>query len=243
MNRLIAWWANNHVAANLMMIGIFLAGIIGFNSLEREMEPQVRFPGLQIMVAWPGASPQEVEEQLVARIQQSLASLPHPAQDQARQTLASYLEYKLAVSQLEDSYGGSDYTLTLDELALRMDDVQQLRRHHLDSATADAFFRADEAIDEFQLQRMAISQNDELTPDEKASRMTRPSRGSRNRCDKRGSSPVVLRPISRLREGWLMTRRRFTDTGKKCSAPKLPKNLPGSMTNSRIGSAAGRLTG
>lgn len=120
---------------------------------------------------------EESLEQLVARIQQSLASLPHPAQDQARQTLASYLEYKLAVSQLEDSYGGSDYTLTLDELALRMDDVQQLRRHHLDSATADAFFRADEAIDEFQLQRMAISQNDELTPDEKASRIDKAEQG------------------------------------------------------------------
>ena len=66
MNGLIAWWARNSVAANLVMIGIFVAGTIGFSQMEREMDPQVRFPGLQIMVSWPGAAPQEVEEQIVA---------------------------------------------------------------------------------------------------------------------------------------------------------------------------------
>lgn len=75
MNKLIAWWANNSVAANLVMIGIFVAGFIGFNSLEREMDPQVRFPGLQINVGWPGASPQDVEEQLVARIEEAVSDL------------------------------------------------------------------------------------------------------------------------------------------------------------------------
>ena len=44
MNSLIEWWARNTVAANLLMVGIFVAGIIGFTSLEREMDPQVRFP-------------------------------------------------------------------------------------------------------------------------------------------------------------------------------------------------------
>ena len=52
MNGLIAWWARNSVAANLVMIGIFVAGTIGFSQMEREMDPQVRFPGLQIM--FPG---------------------------------------------------------------------------------------------------------------------------------------------------------------------------------------------
>ena len=75
MNNLIAWWAKNSVAANLLMIGLFVAGFISFNSMEREMEPQVRFPGLQIHVTWPGASPQEVEEQIVARIEESVRDL------------------------------------------------------------------------------------------------------------------------------------------------------------------------
>ena len=36
MNRLIEWWARNPVAANLLMVGIFEAGVIGFCSESRE---------------------------------------------------------------------------------------------------------------------------------------------------------------------------------------------------------------
>ena len=57
MNGLIAWWARNSVAANLIMVGIFVSGVIGFSNMEREMSPQVRFPGLEIAVSWPGAAP------------------------------------------------------------------------------------------------------------------------------------------------------------------------------------------
>ena len=75
MNNLIAWWARNSVAANLVMTGIFVAGIIGFTSMEREMAPQLRLPMLQITVSWPGAAPQEIEEQIVARIEESVRDL------------------------------------------------------------------------------------------------------------------------------------------------------------------------
>ena len=75
MNHLIEWWARNPVAANLLMVGIFVAGVIGFSSMEREMDPQVRFPGLEIEVFWPGAAPQEVEEQIVARIEEAVSDM------------------------------------------------------------------------------------------------------------------------------------------------------------------------
>ncbi|MEM9531748.1 MAG: efflux RND transporter permease subunit [Pseudomonadota bacterium] len=75
MRGMIRWWARNPVAANLMMVGIFVAGIIGFGQLEREMDPQVRFPGLQIIVPWNGAAPQDVEEQIVSRIEEAVRGL------------------------------------------------------------------------------------------------------------------------------------------------------------------------
>ena len=73
MNGLINWWTRNTVAANLLMFGIFVAGIIGFTSMEREMDPHVRFPGISIEVSWPGASPVEVEEQIIARYKDVIA--------------------------------------------------------------------------------------------------------------------------------------------------------------------------
>ena len=75
MKTIINWWGDNHVAANLLMIGIIFAGFIGFGKMEREMFPTIPFPGMQIVVGWPGASPADVEEQIVNRIEESLKDL------------------------------------------------------------------------------------------------------------------------------------------------------------------------
>lgn len=75
MKGLIGWWASNNVAANLLMIAIVLAGISGFGKLEREIFPTIPFPGMQVIVVWPGASPRDVEEQIVSRIEESLKDL------------------------------------------------------------------------------------------------------------------------------------------------------------------------
>ncbi len=75
MKGIIRWWADNTVAANLLMIGILIAGIIGYNKLEREIFPTIPFPGMQVIVSWPGASPKDVEQQVVSRIEESLKDL------------------------------------------------------------------------------------------------------------------------------------------------------------------------
>lgn len=75
MQRLIAWWVKNPVAANLLMVGILLAGYLGFLAMEREAFPQVKPNQVSISVAWPGAAPQEVEEQIVQRIEEALSNL------------------------------------------------------------------------------------------------------------------------------------------------------------------------
>ena len=75
MKGIIRWWADNTAAANLLMIGILIAGIIGYNKLEREIMPTIPFPGMQVVVSWPGASPKDVELQIVSRIEESLKDL------------------------------------------------------------------------------------------------------------------------------------------------------------------------
>jgi len=121
MNGLIAWWARNSVAANLVMIGIFVAGTIGFSQMEREMDPQVRFPGLQIIVSWPGAAPQEVEEQIVARIEESVRDLD------AIEWVRSFASegvgeiYILAEHQV-------DFTQFMNDVKIRLDSISSFPR-------------------------------------------------------------------------------------------------------------------
>ena len=121
MNGLIAWWARNSVAANLVMIGIFVAGTIGFSQMEREMDPQVRFPGLQIEVFWPGAAPQEVEEQIVARIEESVQDLD--SIEWVRSTSAEGYGgvYILAEQQV-------DFTQFMNDVKIRVDSISSFPR-------------------------------------------------------------------------------------------------------------------
>ena len=75
MKTIIAWWAENKVAANLLMISILMGGIISFFMIEREMEPYVEFPGARVSVTWLGASPQDIEEQIVVRLEEAVSAV------------------------------------------------------------------------------------------------------------------------------------------------------------------------
>ena len=75
MNGLIAWWARNPVAANLLMVGIVITGLLGFMNIEREAFPVVKANNVEVIVAWPGAAPQEVEEQIIVRVEEALTDL------------------------------------------------------------------------------------------------------------------------------------------------------------------------
>jgi len=121
MERLIAWWARNTVAANLVMIGIFVAGIIGFNSMEREMDPQVKFPGLEINISWPGAQPQEVEEQIVARIEEAVRDMD--AIEWVRSTSG---EGFASINILAESQ--VDFAQFMNDVKVRVDSITSLPR-------------------------------------------------------------------------------------------------------------------
>lgn len=75
MNGLIEWWTRNSVAANLLMMACFVAGILAFFQLERELDPSATFNGANINVVWPGASPLEIEEQIILRIEEAVADI------------------------------------------------------------------------------------------------------------------------------------------------------------------------
>jgi multidrug efflux pump subunit AcrB len=121
MNNLIAWWAKNTVAANLVMIGLFIAGYIGFNNMEREMNPQVRFPGLQINVAWPGATPQDVEEQIIMRIEESVRDL-----DEVEWVRSSAGEGQGEISILANN--NADFTQFMNDVKIRVDSISSFPR-------------------------------------------------------------------------------------------------------------------
>lgn len=75
MKGIVSWFAANTVAANLLMLVAFIGGIISFNVMEREFFPAADSTLVQVSITWEGASPKDVEEQLIARIEEAIADI------------------------------------------------------------------------------------------------------------------------------------------------------------------------
>ena len=75
MNGIVAWFARNSVAANLLMFIFFAGGLFGYSAMEREMFPVVKVSGASVSVAWTGASPRDIEDQIVTRIEEAVADI------------------------------------------------------------------------------------------------------------------------------------------------------------------------
>ena len=76
MNHIFAWFARNRVAANLLMLMILLAGFLAITyGVRREMFPMVSLDLVAVRVPYPGATPVEVEEGIILRIEEAIADL------------------------------------------------------------------------------------------------------------------------------------------------------------------------
>lgn len=75
MKGMVAWFAENHVAANLLMIFLLLAGAVTGLTTKLEIFPETSLDRISITMEYLGASPAEVEEAIVRRIEEKIAGL------------------------------------------------------------------------------------------------------------------------------------------------------------------------
>ncbi len=75
MKAAIRWMARNHVAANLLMLILIFGGIMMAMSIKQEIFPEIAMDRVSVSVAYPGAGPEEVEEGVVLKIEESLSGV------------------------------------------------------------------------------------------------------------------------------------------------------------------------
>jgi multidrug efflux pump subunit AcrB len=75
MKRAIAWFAENSVAANLLMILILGSGLLTISNLRMEIFPEFAADMITVSVPYPGAAPAEVEEAICIRIEEAVQGL------------------------------------------------------------------------------------------------------------------------------------------------------------------------
>ena len=75
MRTAVAWFADNHVAANLLMLFLLLAGAFIALNMKIEVFPETDLDIITITTEYSGASPAEVEEAILRRIEERVAGL------------------------------------------------------------------------------------------------------------------------------------------------------------------------
>ncbi|MBP6050903.1 MAG: efflux RND transporter permease subunit [Pseudomonadales bacterium] len=75
MPRLIAWFVDNPVAANLLMLILVVGGLLMLPQIRKEEFPNVDTDYVQITVPYRGAAPEEVEKGVCIRIEEAIRGL------------------------------------------------------------------------------------------------------------------------------------------------------------------------
>ncbi|MBF7074924.1 efflux RND transporter permease subunit [Glaciecola sp. MH2013] len=114
---MIAWFAKNDVAANILLFVIMISGIyVATTKIPVDLFPEFEQRNVQISMTLPGASPQEVEEGITIKIEEAIQDL-----EGIRQITSSSREGGASVTvQVEEGY---DVRAMLDEVKIRVDAV------------------------------------------------------------------------------------------------------------------------
>ncbi|MCP5078017.1 MAG: efflux RND transporter permease subunit [Psychromonas sp.] len=113
---IIAWFARNSVAANLLMIIIIVGGLLTANTIRKQFFPQVDINWIKLSAAYPGAAPIDVEEGITIKIEEALGSI----QGLRRVITRSKQNVMEGHIRVEDNY---DPNLVLEEIKNEIDSI------------------------------------------------------------------------------------------------------------------------
>jgi len=113
---IIAWFANNAVAANLLMIFIILMGLASYFTIQRQMFPNIEINYITVSAQYPGASPQEIEESILIKVEEALKDVT-----EIKRTVARAFRDSGTVTLEIDT--DEELTDVLDKVKLRVDGI------------------------------------------------------------------------------------------------------------------------
>ena len=116
-----AFGIRNPVPVNLLMVAVLVIGVYAALTMRREFFPEVDSQAAYVTVVYPGASPEEIEQSIVFKVEDALAGV-----DEIKQLKASIREGSASiVTEFED---GTDVAKILDEIERTIDQLQDLPR-------------------------------------------------------------------------------------------------------------------
>jgi multidrug efflux pump subunit AcrB len=112
----IAWFARNSVAANLLMWVLILGGIYGAMTIQKQIFPNFELNVVQVRVQYLGAAPQEVEEGVILKVEEAVKEI-----EGIKKITSTAVEGSGTISiEVEDEY---DVETLLDEVKVQVDAI------------------------------------------------------------------------------------------------------------------------
>lgn len=113
----VAFMARNGVAANLLMIFLFVAGIASYQTIVQEVFAENSLDTIQVSVAYPGATPDEVEESIVQKIEEAVEAVENVKE------IKSNAAENIGTVSIELELG-TDIDRALDDIKAEIDQIQ-----------------------------------------------------------------------------------------------------------------------
>ncbi|WP_448212929.1 efflux RND transporter permease subunit [Colwellia sp. MEBiC06753] len=113
---IIAWFARNSVAANLLMMFILVAGLFSYQGINKKMFPEFNPNSILIVVPHLGAAPEEVEQSVILRVEEALEDI----EGIKRITSTANEGVGRVVIELQSGYSMSE---KLDEVQMQVDAI------------------------------------------------------------------------------------------------------------------------
>lgn len=114
---IIAWFTQNPVASNLLMIVILAIGLGASFNVQRELIPKFEIDVVNITMPYPGAAPEEVELGIVSKIEEAIKDV------NGMKRIHSTTRESLATINIQ-AEDGTDVLELMDELKNRIDSIQ-----------------------------------------------------------------------------------------------------------------------
>lgn len=117
MEKQIKWFSQNHVAANFLMLIILVLGFTTWFKVKKEVFPDLALDAVVVSVAYPNASPDEVESGIINPIEDAIRNITG-----IERTTSSSAESNGAVTI--EVRNGYDVREVLDDVKSKVDAIQ-----------------------------------------------------------------------------------------------------------------------
>ncbi|WP_397576841.1 efflux RND transporter permease subunit [Sphingorhabdus sp.] len=75
LNNISAWSIRNPVVPIVLFVALTLAGIMSFNNMDVQNEPDIEFPVVVVSISQPGAAPTEITTQITQKVESAIRSV------------------------------------------------------------------------------------------------------------------------------------------------------------------------